>query len=284
MKRIAIFVIRDRPEAGAAARELIGWLRAEGLTPLYHEELETHYGIPGGIGTDDIRKDAELVVVLGGDGSFLAAARMFHDRPVPILGVNFGLLGFLTETTIDELHAAVRRVIAGDYEIRERQMLKGAIETKNARTEFVALNEVVFSKVREARVIELDISVKGERMTSVRGDGIILATPTGTTAYNLSAGGPIVYPGLEATILTPICAHSLSFRPIVLPSFWEVRVELGRSTKQVLVTADGITIGPLDPGDHVTVVASKSRVEKVISPRLRYFEILRDKLGWGNKY
>ncbi|MCZ7584125.1 MAG: NAD(+)/NADH kinase [Deltaproteobacteria bacterium] len=227
-------------------------------------------------------QQADFVVVLGGDGTFLAAARMFRERPTPILGVNFGALGFLTEVTLDEMEAHIDQALAGELVVHERMMLDGEfVPADGAPVRFSVLNEIVVSKTEEARVIELRIIVDGHSMTSMRGDGLIVCTPTGSTAYNLSAGGPIVLPGQNTIALTPICAHSLSFRPVVLPGAAEIEVDLVSAKKPVLITADGQAVTTFGMGGRLFIRQSPHKVHKLVSAERNYFMTLRDKLGWG---
>lgn len=295
MRFIGITVVRNKPAAGEAARDLIDWLRSREIVPLYLTDLEEQYGIGGGVPERVIVEKADLVVVLGGDGSFLAAARMMMQRPTPIIGVNFGSLGFLTEIAFEELYEVMERALADELHVRERHMLDAIYDPPGDRRGpgpwaaeeslqpvlFSVLNEVVITKMDEGRVIDLMITVDGLPMTSVRGDGMIVSTPTGSTAYSLSAGGPIVFPDLEATILTPICPHSLTFRPVVVPADKEIRIELVSPEREVIVSADGVRIGRLQYGGVLRIRQSEVRVRKVISPQRDFFSILRDKLHWG---
>lgn len=283
MSRVGIIVVRDRPEAGVAALELITWLRDRGLTPLYLEELE-RYGIPGGLSADELVRRAELMVVLGGDGTFLAAARMLKNRLTPMMGVNFGTLGFLTEVNLDQLYATVEKALAHELRIRERMMIDGVYRNPAGEEKsYTALNDFVISKARDARMIELRISINEVLMTRVRGDGLIISTPTGSTAYNLAAGGPILHPALDCFVLTPICPHSLTFRPVVAPAEREIHVELESAERDVLITADGQGVVHFEAGGVFTIRRSASRLMKVISPYRRYFSVLRDKLHWGDE-
>ena len=284
MRSIGMIVIRNDAEAGSAAQRLIQWLRMRGLDCLYLKELEEQYSIPGGVTEEHLVENAELMVVLGGDGTFLATARMLNNRPTPILGINFGTLGFLSEINLDEIYEAVELALEGKARIRERTMLDGERKSPSGETQhYTVLNDFIIAKSREARLIELRISTKDVMITRVRGDGVIISTPTGSTAYNLSAGGPILHPELDCFVITPICPHSLTFRPVVVPADREIHIETGLKDRDVMITADGQGVCSLLPGETFTVRRSACKVNKVISPRRGYFGVLRDKLRWGEE-
>ncbi len=284
MRSIGIIVIRNDAGAGSAAQRLIQWLRMRGLDCLYLEELNEHYGISGGVAKATLVEKAELMVVLGGDGTFLTTVRMLKNRPTPILGINFGTLGFLSEINLDEIYEAVELTLGGKTRIRSRTMLDGECKSSSGKTrQFTVLNDFIIAKSQEAHLVELRISTRDVMITRVRGDGVIISTPTGSTAYNLSAGGPILHPELDCFVITPICPHSLTFRPVVIPADREIHIETSRTDRDVMITADGRGVCPLSPGDVFTVRRSESKVLKVISPRRGYFGVLRDKLRWGEE-
>jgi len=226
------------------------------------------------------------VVVLGGDGTLLSVARALGSRAVPILGVNLGTLGFLTEIALDELFAALDRVLRGEHRIESRMRLevgvvRGGVEAPPAER-FLALNDAVLTKADLARMIDLETRAGGDLVTSYHADGLIVATPTGSTAYSLSAGGPIVLPELEAFVLTPICPHTLTQRPLVLSHSAEIEIVV-RSREEVQLTIDGQEGATLQQGDSVRVRRSAHPVHIVVSPFRSRFEILRQKLGWGTR-
>ena len=229
-----------------------------------------------------------LVLVLGGDGTLLSMADAIGraGANVPILGVNFGSLGFLTEIRIDELYASLERVLDGTADLDERAVL--AAETRRGGELFdsrVVLNDVVFTKGALSRMIELSVSVSGGFVTRVKADGLIVASATGSTAYNLSAGGPIVHPGVNALVLTPIAPHTLTHRPVVIPgdSIVEVTPHVDGSADDTFVTYDGQSGYPLQPGDVVRVRKSDRTLRLVKAPARSYFELLREKLKWGER-
>ncbi len=281
MKCVGILVIRGNPHAGEAARALIAWCRENDTLPLYLTEL-SHYGIEHGVDSEELADRADVFVVLGGDGTFLAASQLAKERDVPVLGVNFGRLGFLTEVGIGELYDTLRLALAGELRTREHMMLDGEyLGDGGPPLRRTVLNEFVVNKSDEARVIELRVTVDDVLVTLVRGDGLIISTPTGSTAYSLSAGGPILHPAMQTILLTPICPHSLTFRPMLIPADREVHIEVTSRNREVLVTADGHRFTHFDVGGRLTVRRSDARLTKLVSPDRSYFEVLRDKLRWG---
>jgi NAD+ kinase len=237
---------------------------------------------------DDLPKQCELIIVLGGDGTLLSMATRIATagRDIPILGVNFGSLGFLTETRIGELYANLESVLNGTATFDERTML--AAEAYRSREPFdsrIVLNDVVFTKAALSRIIELNVSVSTGTVTKVKADGLIVASATGSTAYNLAAGGPIIHPRVDAIVLTPIASHTLTNRPIVIPGseVISVRPHLEHETDEIYVTYDGQTGYPLLKGDEVRIRKAPQRLRLVKAPARNYFELLREKLKWGER-
>jgi NAD+ kinase len=231
----------------------------------------------------ELPSQVDLVVVLGGDGTLLSMARAVGDLGVPLLGVNLGDLGFLTATTLDEMLPAVEATLAGRMVIEDRMMLRARV-TRAGETsgEYVALNDVVIMKAAMSRIINLAVSVQSEHATAYRADGLIVSTPTGSTAYCLSAGGPILHPAMDAMVLTPICSHTLTNRPIVVPG--EHRVEITLKTDQdTMVTLDGQVGLPLRENDTVAVAKAASKIRLVRFPHKDFFTVLRTKLKWGER-
>jgi NAD+ kinase len=230
-----------------------------------------------------IPKDVEFVIVLGGDGTLLGAARRVAKYGVPILGVNLGGLGFLTEIPLKRLYPVVERMLEGRLEVESRLMLETTVERDGHEAcRFMVLNDVVINKGALARIIDLDVHIDDEFLTTFRADGLIVSTPTGSTAYNLSAGGPILYPTMCCVILTPICPFALTNRPIILPDSATIYMSLSRqSEEKVSLTFDGQVGFDLRDGDRVAVCKSREGIKLIKSPDQSYFEILRAKLGWG---
>ena len=255
---------------------LQGWLR--------ERDVSTVYDVP----REKLPYEVDLIVVLGGDGTLLSmAARIAQSkRDVPILGVNFGSLGFLTETRIDELYDSLEHVLDGTAAFDERAMLEADAHRDRQQIDSrVVLNDVVFTKAALSRMIELSVSVSGGFVTHVKADGLIIASATGSTAYNLAAGGPIVHPGVDALVLTPIAPHTLTNRPVVIPgnAVVEIRPHANGSVDNLFVTYDGQSGYPLQRDDVVRVRKSEQKLRLVKATARSYFELLREKLKWGER-
>ncbi len=231
----------------------------------------------------EVGESADALIVLGGDGTFLRASHMLTRSDVPIIGVNFGGLGFLTEITLDELDSALEAVIEGRYAHEERRLLRAVIERSDGSSESGdVLNDVVVAKSGSlSRIIEIEASVDGRFVSSFRGDGLIVATPTGSTAYSLASGGPVLHPALPAIVLTPICPHMLSNRPLVVDDGVKIEIRLLTTDVEAHVTLDGQRSLALTPDDVIRISRSPRTLRLVKSPRRDYYEVLRAKLKWG---
>jgi NAD+ kinase len=270
--------------------EIAEWLRGRGIEPVF--ETATAALMPSTDGHRIVDKTAlvsgvDMVVVLGGDGTLLSMADCIAaaGTSLPILGVNFGSLGFLTEVTLPELYTTLEAALSGKIRVEERMMLQSTTDRRGvALGSHIALNDVVITKAARARMIDLSVSVGGEFVTRVKADGLIIATPTGSTAYNLAAGGPIVQPQVDALILTPIAPHTLTNRPIVIQGSSVVCVQpLIEPRDEVFVTFDGQAGFRLQEGDAIEVRRAE-RVLRLIRPSTRsYFDVLRQKLKWGER-
>jgi NAD+ kinase len=280
-KTIGLVVKRDRPEAIAIAKTLTRFLRSKHKTPLAESETAKKIGAEP-VERHHLAERADLIVVFGGDGTLLGVARLVASQGIPILGVNLGGLGFLTEVTIAESQAALARVIAGDYEVDRRIMLEAIVEraSEEIPQSFQAFNDVVVGKGPLGRMLELDVIANHQAFCSYRADGLIIATPTGSTAYALSAGGPIVYPTLNAIVLAPICPHTLSNRPVVLPDSYEIEIQVKAPDHDTTFTVDGQESAQLGPADTIKIHRGRHFVSLIRSAH-PYFEIWRDKLHWG---
>jgi NAD+ kinase len=266
------------------------WLKARGIDAIF--ESATAALMPSADGHRIAEKLAlvemvDMVVVLGGDGTLLSMADCIAaaGKSIPILGVNFGSLGFLTEVTLPELYTSLETVLAGNARIEERMMLASTVKRPgDTLTAYVALNDVVVTKTARSRMIDLSVSVGEEFLTRVKADGLIVATPTGSTAYNLAAGGPIVEPTVDALLLTPIAPHTLTNRPIVIPASATVRVQPHMDSRdEVFITFDGQAGFQLKDGDEISIRRAE-RSLRLIHPSTRsYFEVLRQKLKWGER-
>jgi NAD+ kinase len=281
---LAIVTKHELAAAKTTLVELDAWLRDRHIDAVWSTEaaalLPPHDGRTV-VAREHVGSDADLVLVLGGDGTLLAVADILGQREqnVPILGVNFGSLGFLTEITRPELFTALEAAIRGDVALDERMMLCG----RTRHLTRVALNDIVFTRTALSRMVDLDVTVGDQYVTSVRSDGLIVATPTGSTAYNLSAGGPVVHPAMDAIVLTPIAPHTLTHRPIVIPAEREVRVRVasGHTGADVYITFDGQHGFALQNGEEVTVTRAAKPIRLVRAANRNYFEVLREKLKWG---
>ena len=289
MNTVGVLARADLEDAGPMLHELVGWLRGRGLRACLEESTAVMAGADVAEGClvasgRDMAEIADTLVVLGGDGTLLAASRLLQDRPIPVIGVNLGSLGFLTETTLGELYPTLQGVVEGRFEYEDRRLLRAVVH-RRGRPETVAdvLNDVVITKAGPSRIIELDVSVDGQFVSSFRADGIIVSSPTGSTAYNLAAGGPILHPTLPAVVVTPICPHMLANRPLVIgdDSRVEVRLRDARDV-DVYVALDGQETFAFTDGDHVTVTGSTRRLKLVKAPSRDYYEVLRTKLKWGD--
>lgn len=288
MTTIGVLARTDLKDAGPALQELVGWLQKRGVRTCLDEATARLAGdaAAGGcrVGSGrELAAAADALVVLGGDGTLLAASRLI-DRPVPILGVNFGSLGFLTEITLPELYPTLEGVLGGSYEYQERRLLRASVTRGGfGRASGDVLNDVVVTKATASRIIELDVTVDGFFVSAFRADGLIVSSPTGSTAYNLAAGGPILHPTLSAIVLTPICPHMLSYRPLVVGDQAVIEVRL-RATRDVEVqaTLDGQQNIALTDQDVVTVTRSPRQLRLVKPAGRDYYEVLRTKLKWGD--
>ncbi len=284
MQRIGIYAKRNHPAAIKVAGELTAWLQERGIEVFLEKPLAEAMGAGPGHPSSSLPAMVELIIVLGGDGTLISVARQVGSLRIPILGVNLGSLGFLTEVTLDELYPAVERVLQGKYTVSERMMLKAVIRRGGQEIgQYRVLNDVVINKGALARIIDMEAWVDDTYLTTFKADGLIIATPTGSTAYNLAAGGPIIYPGLHCLVISPICPHMLTNRPIIVADEAVIRVEVKFQDEDVVFTADGQVGMPLKGGDVVEVRRSKSLTRLIKSPSKDYFKVLRAKLRWGER-
>jgi NAD+ kinase len=287
MNTIGVLARPDLKEAAPALTGLVDWLRGRGVRACLDEATAALGGsdLAGAClvaSGRDMAGLSDALVVLGGDGTLLAASRLL-ERPIPVLGVNFGSLGFLTEITLDELYPTLEGVLESRYEHEDRRLLRALVRRRN-RTDITAdvLNDVVITKAGPSRIIEVDVVVDGRFVSSFRADGIIVSSPTGSTAYNLAAGGPILHPLLPAVVVTPICPHMLTNRPLVVSDEAQIELRL-RTARDVEVYAalDGQETFAFAEGDQVSVSGSPLRLKLVKAPGRDYYTVLRTKLKWG---
>lgn len=283
MKKIGI-IAKDIPAALKAAKKLTVWLESRGKKVYLDNEtaasLKKH-----GHDLAELPALVEMLIVLGGDGTLLSAARHVADAHtnVPIFGVNLGSLGFMAEVSHDELYDNLEKAMAGKLETEERMMLATSVIRNGRRiARYRVLNDAVINKGALARMMQLKITVSDGYLTTLRADGLIVATPTGSTAYSLSAGGPIIHPTIHCFVVTPICPHTLSNRPIALPDTVVVSACLTSQSEDVSLTLDGQIGFPLMMNDVVEIRRSRFKMRLIKHPTKSYYEILRTKLKWGN--
>ena len=277
IKSVGIVVKPNNADARNTAEELFSWLNARDLENV-REPIFTGKELDAG----GEAMDADLIVVLGGDGTMIATARMIGNREVLVLGINYGGLGYLTDFRIEEMHTALEAIFDGNFEVDRREMLD--IEHRRGHDVLATgrvLNDVVVNKAALARIIEIEVRLNGLFVNSFRADGLIVATTTGSTAYNLSAGGPIVYPSMNAVVLTPICPFTLTNRPIVVPDRAEIELKLLSDNEGVVLTLDGQTGFSMLGNDTVLIRKSETTFNLVQPPNRNYFDVLRNKLKWG---
>jgi len=289
--RVGIVAKRGLRAASDHLERLAAWLRERHIAAVFETETASLAGAGNGAtarSREELPRDVDLVIVMGGDGTLLSMATRIAlcGRDIPILGVNFGSLGFLTEIRIDELYTALDSFVNGTATLDQRAMLAAdAYRSRELFDSRIVLNDVVFTKAALSRIIELSISVSTGLMTKVKADGLIIASATGSTAYNLAAGGPIVHPRVDALVITPIAPHTLTNRPVVIPGseIIEIRPHLETADDEIFVTYDGQAGYPLQKGDVVKVRKSEWRLRLVKAPARSYFEVLREKLKWGER-
>ena len=283
MRKIGI-IAKDIPDAVRAARKLAAWLEARGKK-VFIDRTTAAAIRRQGYDAESIPPMVEMIIVLGGDGTLLSAARHVANahRDVPIFGVNLGSLGFMAEVSLDELYDNLEKAIAGRLATEDRIMLTASVLREGERiAQYRVLNDAVINKGALARMMQLKVSVNEGHLTTFRADGLIVSTPTGSTAYSLSAGGPIIYPTIHCFVLTPICPHTLSNRPIALPDNVIVSVCLTSPSEDVALTLDGQIGFPLLPNDVVEIKKSRFKMKLIKHPTKSYYDILRAKLKWGN--
>ena len=286
--RVGIVLKPHQPEALNTICELVVWLAERGIkltgTPeIERERIEHQTGCAvDEVETNSLAAGVDLILVLGGDGTMIATARMIGDQEVPVLGVNYGGLGYLAEFRIEELYSALESILAGNYRLDKRVMLSVELHREDALlTSNRVLNDVVINKSALARIIEIETHFNSQYVNSFRSDGLIVSTPTGSTAYNLSAGGPVIFPSMNAIVITPICPFTLSNRPIVVPDDAEIELRLKTDHEEVALTLDGQVGFPLQMGDRVAIRKSRTTFNLIQPSNRNYFDVLRDKLRWG---
>jgi len=288
IKRIGLVLKPHQPQALKTICDLTAWLGQRGLElvggpQIERERIEHETGCAvSQVEPEKLASSVDLMLVLGGDGTMIATARLVGDEEVPVLGVNYGGLGYLTEFRIEELYDSLEMILAGNYRLDKRVMLDVELHRSNA---LVAnnrvLNDVVINKSALARIIEIETYLNTQFVSSFRADGLIVSTPTGSTAYNLSAGGPVIFPSMNAVVITPICPFTLSNRPLVVPDDAVIELFLKTDSEDVALTLDGQVGFPLNFDDRVLIRKSRTTFNLIQPSNRNYFDVLRDKLRWG---
>jgi len=288
MKKVGVVAKIQYPDTKAVLEKLIPWLSQQEKEVFI--DPDTASILSKDVQPQKMYKKSKIpalvdaVIVLGGDGTLLSVARLVEGRNIPIIGVNLGGLGFLTEVTLEEIYTTLDKLFKGEFVPDPRLILKAHVYRQGERVvQSYCLNDTVVSKGTQARMIKLEIFINGQFVTSLRGDGLIIATPTGSTAYSLSAGGPIINPSVEALILTPICPHTLTNRPVVIPASAKIETILKSKDEGTMVTFDGQVGFTLRHDDVVEIEASEHKIILARAPDKNYYEILRTKLKWGEE-
>ena len=282
IKCVGVVVKPNHKEAWETACKLSDWLAERGIALIGKPHAETEICDIQIAGVEEFKNDVDLIVVLGGDGTMISTARLTGNREVLVLGINYGSLGYLTEFRIEEMFPALEAILEGNYEIDRRVMLdvehsRGEEKLASGRV----LNDVVINKAVLARIIEIEVNLDNLFVNSFRADGLIISTPTGSTAYSLSAGGPIIYPSMNAMVLTPICPFTLTNRPIVVPDTAKISLRLKNESDGVVLTLDGQIGYAVQTGDCISIRKSATTFNLVQPPNRNYFDVLRNKLKWG---
>lgn len=280
IKSVGIVVKPDFGEAWATASELSEWFAKRGIESF--TEKNNHDSEIEIVTPEIFKEKADLIVVLGGDGTMISTARLTGSREIPVLGINYGSLGYLTDFRIEEMTDALEEILQGNFEIDRRVMLDVAHQRNDETLETGrVLNDVVINRAVLAKIIEVEITLNDLYVNSFRADGMIVATPTGSTAYSLSAGGPIVYPSMNAVLLTPVCPFTLTNRPIVVPDTAQIKLQLKNKSEGVMLTLDGQVGYRMQTDDSVIIRKSAASFNMIQPPNRNYFDVLRNKLKWG---
>jgi len=284
IKTVGVISKPGVPAAHVVVPELMQWVRQKGLEVRYDEATAAYCDCAGALPREQVPDGTELVIVLGGDGTLLSAARAVAGREIPIFPVNLGGLGFLTAITVDELYFQLERALHGEQRVVPRRMLSCAVmRDGEIAASYEALNDVVIAKGDIARMIDIETHVDTHYVCTYKADGLILCTPTGSTAYSLSAGGPIVFPSVACLCITPICPHTLTNRPVIVPDTSVVRMMNHADHDSAYLTIDGQVGRPLRHGERVVCQRSERSVYLVRPPRMLFFDVLRQKLKWGER-
>jgi NAD+ kinase len=284
VRTVGIFSKPNSPPAMELVPELLGWLNRQGIATRLDNETARYAGMLVGLDRAHVPEGCDLAIVLGGDGTLLSAARAVGNRAIPLLAVNLGGLGFLTSIPMEDLFPQLERALTGEQEFTRRKMLRVSLRREGAVVaEYQALNDVVIAKSAIARIVDLEAWAGDSFICEYKADGLIISTPTGSTAYSLSAGGPIVYPTVNAICLTPICPHMLTNRPLIVPSEMSIRIISRARDEDAYLTVDGQVGSPLESADSVECSIADFDVLLIRPPDKTFFDVLRQKLKWGER-
>ena len=283
MKTVALIVKPHAQNAEKITNKIINLLKENNIEIIFDKRCAQVLHDKNYASDDEIRERANLVIVLGGDGTLISAARIIDKKETPILGINLGRLGFLTETKVEDALTTLEGILNGNYKTEKRMKLYSSIECEKCeKFDVDVLNDVVINKGALARIIEMDVWIDDTFVSTYRADGLIIASPIGSTAYSLSAGGPLVYPALNSIIITPICPHSLTHRPIVVSGDSEVQIIVKNEDEKFFITFDGQICKRIEANQKIIVKKSDTALNLIVSPNQEYFAVLREKLGWGS--
>ncbi len=284
IERVGIISKPNVERAQSIVPGLIDWLAQRGIASRIDEETAHYANLREYVPRERVPVDTQLVIVLGGDGTLLSAARSIGGSKIPLLAVNLGGLGFLTALTVEELYPELERALRGEQRIGVRHMLSCGIERGGQRvSSYEALNDAVITKASLARIIDVAVHVDSHFVSNYKADGLIVSSPTGSTAYSLSAGGPIIFPSVEAVSITPICPHMLTHRPVIVPAHSHIRLLNRALDGDAWLTIDGQVGEPLNHGDIVHCQQSEHAVYLIRPPKMLFFDVLREKLKWGER-
>jgi NAD+ kinase len=282
IKKIGIIANIEKEKSAECTVQLRDWALKQGIEVFLEEGIAKKIGDDKGLDRRDLASMVDLLVVLGGDGTILRTVRFVSEYDIPIVGINLGEFGYLTEVNLNEMYSALELIVKGDYQTEKRMMLDITLYlgTETIRQQSI-LNDVVITRGNLSRILNLEMTVNDRYLTTFRADGIIISTPTGSTAYSLSAGGPIVFPETDSFIINPICPFTLTNRPIIIPDDVEIKVIMWTKEQGAMLTLDGQVSYTMKSGDSITIKKSRYVTNLVSSPHRDYMEILRTKLGWG---
>ena len=284
IKTVGLIAKPHSDAAGAIIPKLLAWLQERGIAVRCDRDAAAYTSGISGLPRPEVPEGCDLVIVLGGDGTLLAAARAIGRREIPLFPVNLGGLGFLTAISVEEIYPELERALRGEHRVAKRKLLNTEVVRRGeVVAAFEALNDTVLTKASLARMIDLDAYVDEQFVCAYKADGLIVSTPTGSTAYSLSAGGPIIFPSVPTICITPICPHMLTNRPVLVPETSIVRILSRGPDASVYLTIDGQVGTPIEEGDTIVCRSSEYSLHLIRPPRMMFFDVLRQKLNWGKR-